>query len=223
MKEKFFFGDLWRFEKENSDLACFTSLKRLLLAACCWRADNNPTVITRDCNHCHRACHVLSAGMAVDKSADLKSALSVKKEISSWVGVFWNTHPAFVFWQFELIHERNCYVSTFPEKVAQSLLHRIRKDVYNLWKEEVNKYGGASTEKVVSCVQQQFKMYSCILARQVSQSFWWDNWRCGIGTLPFSRYTLLFQYATARVSVSRVIWFYHKIFSLVWDSLLKVW
>lgn len=85
-----------KFENETvmgvNDLACYTSLNRLQLAARCWRADNNPAVFVRDCNDCHRVCHVLSVGAAAEKSADLKSVLSAKKETSLRVRVFWNIH-----------------------------------------------------------------------------------------------------------------------------------
>ena len=121
--KKTFFPE--KFENKSvmgmNDLTCYTSLNRLPLAVRCWRADNNPTVFVRDCSHCHRACHVLSVGAAAEKSADLKSALFVKKEISLWV-ILKRTHPSFEFWQFEQIHKQNCCISNFPEKATQRQL-----------------------------------------------------------------------------------------------------
>lgn len=106
-----------------NDLACFTSLSRLLLVACCWRADNNPIVFIRACNHCHRACHVLSVGATVEKSADLKSVLSVKKEISLWVRVFWNVH---------IPHLSSGSLSRSTSRTAASALSlkKLHKDSY---------------------------------------------------------------------------------------------
>lgn len=159
-----------------NDLACFTSLSKLLLAVLlpvegqitillfmsgftitvtelvlhCLREKQQRRVQTR--NHCYlwrKRCHC--------ELEHLKC-----------------TYPSFDFCQSEQIHKWNFWVSAIADKAAQRQLYGVRKNVSVL--STCVGTSQCSTEKAGLCVAPASSVNIGI------SQFWWGNRRCGAGT-----------------------------------------